>query len=67
MEEDFSLVIKGMKTKGKKSQGEEGKKKDLSNIKFFHCHEFRHYDKKEQQAKLSIHHLSSILVSLRAS
>lgn len=35
--------------KGKKSQGEvessqKGKKKDLSKIKFFHYHEFGHYD-----------------------
>jgi len=37
-EEDFSLVSKGMKAKGNKSQSEvessqEGKKKDLSKIK----------------------------------
>ena len=47
-EEDFSLVNKGMKAKGKKTQGEvessqEGKKKYLSKIKCFNCHEFRHY------------------------
>lgn len=47
-EEDFSLVSKGMKAKGNKSQSEvessqEGKKKDLSKIKWFNCHEFMHY------------------------
>ena len=46
--EDFSLVNKGMKAKGKKSQGEvessqEGKKKYFSKIKCFNCHEYRHY------------------------
>lgn len=47
-EEEFSLVNKGRKVNGKNSQGEtnsiqEGKRKDLSKIKFFNCHEFRHY------------------------
>lgn len=50
-EEDLALVSKGMNTKGKKFQGEvdsiqEGKKKDLSKIKCFNCHEFEHYDTK---------------------
>jgi len=39
-EEDVALVKKGKKDKGNKSQGEEVKKKYLSNIKCFHCHEF---------------------------
>ena len=44
MEEGFSLVRKEKKSKGNKSQGEEGrKKKDLSNIKCFHYHEYGHY------------------------
>jgi len=43
-EEDFALVNKENKSKGKKSKGKEGdKKKDLSNIKCFHCHEYGHY------------------------
>ena len=42
-EDEFALVIKGNKSKVKNSKGEEGKKKDLSNIKCFHCHEFGHY------------------------
>ena len=37
-EEYFSLVRKGKKAKGNKSQGEEGKR-DLSKIRCFHCHE----------------------------
>lgn len=49
-EENFALTGKGSKIKGKKRQGEvessqkgEKKKKDMSKIKCFDCHEFRHY------------------------
>jgi len=51
VEEDFELVNKGKKAKGNKSQGRKGKKKDLSNIKRFQCHEFRHYATKCPQKK----------------
>ena len=40
--EDCALVGKKKKAKGKKSQGEDGKR-DLPNIISFHCHEHRHY------------------------
>ena len=44
MEEDFSLVRKGKKYKGNKSQGEAGgKKMDLSKINCFYCPEHEHY------------------------
>lgn len=57
-EDGFSLVSKGKKAKGKKSQCEahssqEGKKKYLSKIKCFHYHEFRHYATKFSQKKES--------------
>ena len=47
-EENFALVGKGKKGQGKKSQtklesSQGGKKKDLSKIKCFNCHEFRNY------------------------
>lgn len=47
-EENLALASKA---KGKKGQGEakssqKGKKKDLSKIKCFHCHEFGHYASK---------------------
>lgn len=48
--ENFALVGKGKKAKDKKAQGKPEssqnggkKKKDLSKIKYFHCHEFGHY------------------------
>ena len=48
--ENFSLVGKGKRAKGKKAQGKidssqnGGKeKKDISKKNHFHCHEFRHY------------------------
>jgi len=54
VEEDFALVRKEeKKSKGNKSQGKEGKKKDLSNIKCFHYHEFRYYATKFPQKKES--------------
>lgn len=44
MENDFALTSKENKSKGKKSQGEEGgKKMDLSKVKCFHYHEHGHY------------------------
>lgn len=47
-EDNCALDGKGNKGKGKKSKSkvessQGGKKKDLSRIKCFHCHEFRHY------------------------
>jgi len=47
-EEKFSLDGNGKKGKGNKSQTKPesshgGKKKDLSEIKLFNCHEFGHY------------------------
>ena len=47
-EDKFSLVGKEKKGKGKKSQSklesnQGGKKKYLSKIKYFQCHEFGHY------------------------
>jgi len=47
-EENFALVGKGKKEKGKKSQtklesNQGGKNKYLAKIKFFNFHEFRHY------------------------
>ena len=47
-EENFSLVIKGKKSKGNKSQGEEDKR-EFSNIKCFHFHEYGHYATKFPQ------------------
>ena len=49
---------KGKKGKGKKSQSkvdssQGGKKKDLSRMKCFHCHEFRHYAMKCPHKKAS--------------
>ena len=41
-EEHFSFVGKYKKAKGNRSQGEEGKR-DLSKIKFSHCHEHEPY------------------------
>eukprot|EP00253_Pinus_taeda_P032460 PITA_32460 len=47
-EENFALVGKGKKGKGKKTQSKpessqnNGKKKDMSKIKCFHCHKFGH-------------------------
>jgi hypothetical protein len=57
-EEKFALVGKGKKGKGKKSQtkpesSQGGKKKDLSKIKCFNCHEFRHYATKCPHKKAS--------------
>ena len=52
VEEDFALVSKGRKAKGKNSQGEEGEKKmDLTKFKCFHYHEHGHYAKKCPQKK----------------
>lgn len=34
---------KGKKYKSKEESGQRGKNKDLSRIKCFHCHEFKHY------------------------
>lgn len=47
-EENFALPSKRSKAKGKEGQGvvessQKGKKKDLTKIKCFHCHEFGHY------------------------
>ena len=47
-EENCALAGKAKKGKGNKSQSKAGssqggKKKDLSNMKCFHCHEFEHY------------------------
>ena len=48
----FSLASNGKKSKGTKAQGKaesntnHGKKKDLSKIKCFHCHEYGHYGSK---------------------
>jgi len=53
VENDFALVRKENKDKGKNSQGKEGKRKYLSNIKCFHCHEFGHYATKCPQNKSS--------------
>lgn len=54
MEEDFALVSKENKAKGNKSQGEAGnKKKDLSKVKCFHCHEYRHFATNFPQKKAS--------------
>ena len=44
-EEYFSLFKKGKKSKGNKSQGEEGKR-DFSKVKCFHCHEHDNYASK---------------------
>lgn len=57
-EENFALVGKAKKAKGKKYQAKPtssqgGKKKDLSKIKFFNCHEFRHYGTKCPHKKSS--------------
>ena len=43
-EEDFSLAAKAKKGKGKKlhskyESGKYGKKRDMSRVKIFHCHE----------------------------
>lgn len=59
VEKDCSLVNKEKKSMVKKSQGEVGKKKDMSNIKCFHCHEFGNYamkcpQKKESKKELAI-------------
>jgi len=52
VEEDFPLVSKENKAKGKQSQEEEGdEKKDLSNIKCFHYYELGHYATKFPQKK----------------
>ena len=54
VEEDFSLVSKAKKAKGKMSQGEGSRKKmDLVKIKCFHCHEHGHYAKNFPQKKAS--------------
>jgi len=63
VEEEFALVSKENKAKGKKSQGEEGgKKKDLSNINFFHCHEYGHYATNWPQKKASKKELAVAVV-----
>lgn len=59
--ESFTLAGKSSKAKGKEGQGvaqssRKGKKKDLSKIKFFHCHEFGQYspkclERKEESSK----------------
>ena len=45
-EQDFSLVAKARKGKGKKfhskSESNNGKKKDMSKVKCFHCHKHGH-------------------------
>jgi len=44
VEKDFALANKENKSKGNKTQGKESdKKKDLSNINCFHCHEYENY------------------------
>jgi len=54
VEEDFSLASKKKKAKGKKSQGEEGRKNmALMKVKCFHCHEHMHYAKNCPQKKAS--------------
>jgi len=57
-DENCALVRKSKKRKGKKSQSKAefsqgGKKKDLSIIKYFHYHEFRHYAMKCMHKKTS--------------
>eukprot|EP00253_Pinus_taeda_P028600 PITA_28600 len=56
-EESRALARKGKKGKGKKSQSkgdydQVGKKKDLSKIKYFQCHELGHYAPNCLQKKL---------------
>jgi len=52
VEEDFSLVSKEDKSKGKKSQGKEGgNKRYLTKFKCFHSHKHRHYAKNFPQKK----------------
>jgi len=56
-EEKFSLVGKGKKGKGKKSQtklesSQGGKKNDFSKNKCFHCHDYRHYAMKCPEKKV---------------
>ena len=51
------MAGKTKKGKGKKSQSKAdlsqgGKKKDLSRMKCFHCHDFRHYATKCPQKKV---------------
>ena len=56
-EENFALMGKGKKGKGKKFQpkpdSNHGSKKDLSKAKCFHCHEFGHYATRCPQKKSS--------------
>eukprot|EP00253_Pinus_taeda_P025710 PITA_25710 len=57
-EENFALVGKRKKVKGKKSQAkpessQRGKKKDFSKTKRFNCDEFDHYATKHQHKKSS--------------
>lgn len=60
--DEESFARKGKKSKGKKVHGKTkssqngGKKmKDLSKIKFFHCHEFGHYATKCPNKKSNKH------------
>ena len=53
-EENFTLVSKARKGKGKKSHPKseaKGKKLDLSKVKCFHCHEHGHLATKYPQKK----------------
>lgn len=62
-EENFSLVGKGNKSKGKKAQGKsessqnQGKKKDLNKIKCFYCHEYENYETKHSYKKSGKKHI----------
>lgn len=48
---DGKEMGKGKKAQSKAKYIEEGKKKDLSKIKCFHCHEFGHYATKYPHKK----------------
>ena len=69
-EEDFALVSKANKGKGKKfhSKSEsKGKKQDMSKVKCFHCHEHGHfatnYPQKNKNKKAGISTSSEALTS----
>ena len=63
-EEDCALASKARNGKGKKfhskSESRNGKKRDMSEVKFFHCHEHGHFatncpqKKKNKKARGSV-------------